>query len=205
MPLSSLAQHAAPSATLALNAKAKRMAQEGQDVVMFTVGEPDFDTPENIKQAAVRAIQSGHTKYTPAAGTMELRRAVADKLNRDNGLDCAPDLRVDEVRVEQPVAPLEPADVRVVVWNRGVSGTGRGFRVALTSDGGLGYEWTIPPLPPRARATLDGFLVVLDDCALSSIDVTVVVDADDVVSEGCEANNSMTVSVVVGAIEEATP
>ncbi len=123
----------------------------------------------------------------------------------DDGLDCAPDLRVDEVRVDQPVAPLEPADVRVVVWNRGVSGTGRGFRVALTSDGGLGYEWTIPPLPPRARATLDGFLVVLDDCALSSIDVTVVVDADDVVSEGCEANNSMTVSVVVGAIEEATP
>ena len=123
----------------------------------------------------------------------------------DNDLDCAPDLRVESISVEQPVVPLEPADVQVVVWNRGVSGTGRGFRVALTSDGGLGYEWTIPPLPPRARATLDGFLVVLDDCALSSIDVTVVVDADDVVSEGCEANNSMTVSVVVGAIEEATP
>ncbi len=91
MRLSEVAQSAEPSATLSLNARAKAMAARGEDVVMFTVGEPDFDTPENIKQAAVRALQAGHTKYTPAAGTMELRRAIADKLEKDNGLHYEPE------------------------------------------------------------------------------------------------------------------
>jgi len=89
--LSRLAQNAKPSATLALNAKAKQMAREGQDVLLFTVGEPDFDTPDNIKQAAIRATQSGFTKYTPAAGMPELREAIAAKLKADNGLDYAPE------------------------------------------------------------------------------------------------------------------
>ena len=87
MRLSRFAQSAKPSATLSINAKAKRMNQQGQDVLILTVGEPDFDTPDNVKQAAIRAIQSGYTKYTAAAGTPELRRAVADKLKKDNGLD----------------------------------------------------------------------------------------------------------------------
>ena len=91
MRLSRLAQNATPSASLAMNAKAKRMAREGQDVVTCGVGEPDFDTPDNIDQAAIRAILSGHTKYTPAAGTVELRQAVARKLLRDNGLRYGPE------------------------------------------------------------------------------------------------------------------
>ena len=91
MNLSELASSAKPSATLALNSRAKQMAADGKDVVMFTVGEPDFDTPDNIKQAGIRAILSGHTKYTPAAGTPALREAIAEKFSRDNGLDYGAD------------------------------------------------------------------------------------------------------------------
>jgi len=87
MNLSVIAQNARPSATLALNSKAKAYRAAGKDVVLFTVGEPDFDTPKNIRQAAHDAIRAGQTRYTPAAGTPTLRQAIADKLRRDNGLD----------------------------------------------------------------------------------------------------------------------
>ncbi|MGE5751704.1 MAG: pyridoxal phosphate-dependent aminotransferase [Nitrospirota bacterium] len=75
-----------PSPTLATAAKAKAMKAQGIDVVDFGVGEPDFDTPENVKEAAKRAIQAGFTKYTPASGTDELKEAVVEKFKRDNGL-----------------------------------------------------------------------------------------------------------------------
>jgi aspartate aminotransferase len=75
-----------PSPTLATAAKAKAMKAQGIDVVDFGVGEPDFDTPENVKQAGIRAIQAGFTKYTPAGGTDELKEAVIEKFKRDNGL-----------------------------------------------------------------------------------------------------------------------
>jgi aspartate aminotransferase len=75
-----------PSPTLATAAKAKAMKAQGIDVVDFGVGEPDFDTPENVKQAGIRAIQSGFTKYTPAGGTDELKEAVIEKFKKDNGL-----------------------------------------------------------------------------------------------------------------------
>ena len=75
------------SPTLALNSKAKALSAGGVDVVNFTAGEPDFDTPDNIKQAAIEAIKSGFTKYTPAVGTPELREAISKKLKEENGLD----------------------------------------------------------------------------------------------------------------------
>jgi aspartate aminotransferase len=75
-----------PSPTLATAAKAKAMKAQGIDVVDFGVGEPDFDTPENAKQAGIKAIQAGFTKYTPAGGTDELKEAVIDKFKKDNGL-----------------------------------------------------------------------------------------------------------------------
>ncbi len=75
-----------PSPTLATAAKAKAMKSQGIDVVDFGVGEPDFDTPDNVKQAGIKAIQSGFTKYTPAGGTDELKDAVIEKFKRDNGL-----------------------------------------------------------------------------------------------------------------------
>jgi len=75
-----------PSPTLATAAKAKAMKAQGIDVVDFGVGEPDFDTPDNVKQAGIKAIQSGLTKYTPAGGTDELKEAVIDKFKKDNNL-----------------------------------------------------------------------------------------------------------------------
>jgi aspartate aminotransferase len=79
-----------PSLTLAIDAKAKQMKAEGQDVVGFGAGEPDFDTPQHIKDAAVAALAAGFTKYTPSSGIPELRQAVADKFKRDNGLTYKP-------------------------------------------------------------------------------------------------------------------
>jgi aspartate aminotransferase len=86
MGISKRAQAIKPSPTLATAAKAKAMKAQGIDVVDFGVGEPDFDTPENVKQAGIKAIQSGFTKYTPAGGTDELKEAVIEKFRKDNGL-----------------------------------------------------------------------------------------------------------------------
>ena len=80
-----------PSATLAIDSKYKEMKAEGIDVVGFGTGEPDFDTPQYIKDAAIKAINEGFTKYTPAAGTMELRCAVCKKLKEENNLDFEPE------------------------------------------------------------------------------------------------------------------
>lgn len=78
------------SPTLALNAKAKEMKAQGLDVLNFTAGEPDFDTPSNIKNAAIDAINSGFTKYTAPSGTPELRKAITEKLRKENGLEYDP-------------------------------------------------------------------------------------------------------------------
>jgi aspartate aminotransferase len=86
MGISKRAQAVKPSPTLATAAKAKAMKAQGIDVVDFGVGEPDFDTPDNVKQAGIQAIQKGFTKYTPAGGTDELKEAVIEKFKRDNGL-----------------------------------------------------------------------------------------------------------------------
>jgi len=79
-----------PSLTLAIDSKAKQMKAEGLDVVGFGVGEPDFDTPQHIKDAAVAALAAGFTKYTPASGIPELRQAIADKFKQENGLSYKP-------------------------------------------------------------------------------------------------------------------
>jgi aspartate aminotransferase len=75
-----------PSETLAITAKANALKAEGRDVIGFGAGEPDFDTPANIKQAAIKAIEDGFTKYTPVGGTDELKDAIINKLKRDNSL-----------------------------------------------------------------------------------------------------------------------
>jgi aspartate aminotransferase len=76
-----------PSLTLAIDSKAKQMKAEGEDVVGFGAGEPDFDTPQHIKDAAVKALAEGFTKYTASSGIIELRQAIADKFKSDHGLD----------------------------------------------------------------------------------------------------------------------
>ncbi len=79
-----------PSPTLTIDAKFKAMKAEGVDVVGFGAGEPDFDTPAHIKAAAIRAIEEGETKYTPASGTLELKKAICKKLSEENGLAYHP-------------------------------------------------------------------------------------------------------------------
>ena len=80
-----------PSQTIAISSKARALKAAGRDVISLSAGEPDFDTPQNVKDAAIRAIQAGETKYTDVSGTQALRRAVADKFRRDSGLDYAPE------------------------------------------------------------------------------------------------------------------
>ncbi len=86
MNISERARNAAPSPTMAITAKAKALQAQGIDVIGFGAGEPDFDTPEHIKNAAIAAIHAGYTKYTPSSGSDELRDAIAAKLLRDNNL-----------------------------------------------------------------------------------------------------------------------
>lgn len=87
MKLAKRVSDIAESVTLQITSKAKKMVKEGIDVVNFAAGEPDFDTPMHIKAAAMEAIKSGFTKYTPSSGTLELREAIAQKFKKDNSLD----------------------------------------------------------------------------------------------------------------------
>ncbi|MFA7706179.1 MAG: pyridoxal phosphate-dependent aminotransferase [Candidatus Omnitrophota bacterium] len=79
-----------PSSTLAITSKAKKLKSEGKDIVTFAAGEPDFDTPDFIKQAAIEALNSGFTKYTPTTGTPELKKLICQKFKKDNSLEYAP-------------------------------------------------------------------------------------------------------------------
>lgn len=88
--LSSRVQRVKPSPTLAVTAKAAKLRSEGLDIIGLGVGEPDFDTPEFIKQAAITAIGNGQTKYTAVDGTAELKQAIIDKFQRDNSLSYTP-------------------------------------------------------------------------------------------------------------------
>ena len=79
-----------PSATIAISTKAMELKAAGRDVISLSAGEPDFDTPDNIKEAAIKAIREGRTKYTPVDGVPELKRAICAKFERDNGLKYEP-------------------------------------------------------------------------------------------------------------------
>jgi aspartate aminotransferase len=88
--ISQRAASLSPSLTLAIDAKAKQMKAEGMDVVGFGAGEPDFDTPQHIKDAAAQALAAGFTKYTPSSGIPDLRQAIVEKFQRENGLAYKP-------------------------------------------------------------------------------------------------------------------
>src|SRR4051812_16929772 len=91
MKLAHRLQSISPSPTLGLNARAKALQAKGGDVISLAAGEPDFDTPEFIKQAAVDALKAGFTKYTATNGIPELRQAICEKLQKDNRLSFTPD------------------------------------------------------------------------------------------------------------------
>lgn len=115
MKISQRAQAVPPSATLAVTSRAKAMKAEGIDVLGFAAGEPDFDTPEFIKDAAIEALKKGQTKYTPAAGIPDLRKAIAEKLKRENNLDYTFEQIVVNIGAKHSVysamqAVLDPGD-----------------------------------------------------------------------------------------------
>lgn len=88
--LSRKALNISPSPTMAIDSKAKEMKNRGIDVISFGAGEPDFDTPLHIREAAFKAIDEGHTRYTPAAGSPELKEAICEKFKTENGLEYSP-------------------------------------------------------------------------------------------------------------------
>ncbi len=115
MKISKRAEAVPPSATISVTTRAKELQAQGVDVVSFGAGEPDFDTPDYIKEAAIKAIKAGKTKYTAAAGTKELRTAIADKLQRENGLRYTPDQVIVNIGGKHAVyesmqAVLDPGD-----------------------------------------------------------------------------------------------
>src|SRR3989304_10171852 len=156
----------APSPTLAIQAKAKAMRAQGIDVISFGAGGPDFDTPERIKEAGIRAIRKGHTKYTDASGIVELREAVCQKLKRDNGLDYEPADVLISVGAKHPlynavVALLNPGDEVLIPGPYWVSYPEQaklveGVPVAVPPGEAGGFQVDpgrlAPPRPPRPRA-----------------------------------------------------
>jgi aspartate aminotransferase len=160
----------APSSTLAVQAKAKALRARGVDVISFGAGEPDFDTPDRIKEAALQAMRRGHTKYTEVAGIPELRAAVCAKLKRDNGLAYEPaDILVsvgakhtlfnivvallnpgDEVLVPSPFWVSYPEQVRLL----------GGVPVAVETHESTGFD--LDPAAVRRALTPRTKMIILD-------------------------------------------
>ncbi len=108
-----------PSPTIAAENKARQLRAQGIDVISLTVGEPDFDTPKAVRQAGIKAIEEGFTRYMPTAGTPELRQAVCQKLARDNGLDYRPEQVIASVGAKHTIynvlmALVDPGDEVVI-------------------------------------------------------------------------------------------
>jgi aspartate aminotransferase len=108
-----------PSQTIAISTKARALKAAGRDVISLSAGEPDFDTPDHVKAAAIKAIEAGDTKYTDVAGTPALRRAVAAKFKRDSGIDYKPEEIIvstggKQVIYNAMVATVNPGDEVVI-------------------------------------------------------------------------------------------
>jgi len=119
MNLSKKAIRINPSITLAITSKAKELKSAGIDVVSFGAGEPDFNTPDNIINEAIRAMQEGKTKYTPTSGVLELREAICGKFKNDNGLEYSPNQIIVSTGAKQSLANafmaiLNPGDEVII-------------------------------------------------------------------------------------------
>ncbi|MEM8662644.1 MAG: pyridoxal phosphate-dependent aminotransferase [Pseudomonadota bacterium] len=138
-----------PSATIAVTTKAAELKREGRDVIGLGAGEPDFDTPENVKEAAIKAIRDGKTKYTPVDGTPELKAAISEKFQRENGLAYEPaEITVGtggkQVLYNALMATMNPGDEVVIPAPYWVSypdmvllAGGEPVEVAATADAGF--------------------------------------------------------------------
>lgn len=156
MEYSRKAKNINPSITLAITAKAKALKAEGVDVVSFGAGEPDFNTPKNIINAAIRAMDEGKTKYTPTAGILELREAICNKLEKDNNLKYNPNQIIVSTGAKQCLADvfmaiLNPGDEVIVPTPYWVSypeliKLADGIPVFVEANEKVGYKYTIEDL-----------------------------------------------------------
>ena len=156
MEYSRKAKNINPSITLAITAKAKALKAEGVDVVSFGAGEPDFNTPKNIIDAAIRAMEEGKTKYTPTAGILELREAICNKLEKDNNLKYNPNQIIVSTGAKQCLADvfmaiLNPGDEVIVPTPYWVSypeliKLADGIPVFVEANEKAGYKYTIEDL-----------------------------------------------------------
>jgi len=108
-----------PSATIAVAQKARELKAAGKDIISLSAGEPDFDTPDNVKNAAIDAIRRGETKYTPVSGIPELRKAITAKFKRENGLDYKPEQTIvgtggKQILFNALMATLNPGDEVII-------------------------------------------------------------------------------------------
>ncbi len=153
--LSQRIKHLKASSTIAFNTRAAELRRKGVDVIAMTAGEPDFQPPEHVFDAARDAIERGLTKYTPSEGTLELRQAVCDKFARENGLSFQPDQVIVSTGGKQVLynafqAVLEPGDEVVLMAPTWVS-----YPPQIELAGGI-------PVPVRTRPE-DGFLPDLEE------------------------------------------
>jgi len=156
MAISERARRVSPSPTLAVTAKAKQMKAEGIDVLSFAAGEPDFDTPQNVKDAAIEALQAGFTKYTPSSGTPELKEAICAKLKRDNGLEYAPSQIIVSIGAKHSIfntvlALCDPGDEVIIpapywVTYPEQAKLADGVPVHVLTDESTGFKMTIDAL-----------------------------------------------------------
>ena len=152
MELSRKAQRIEASVTLAITAKAKEMKESGIDVISFGAGEPDFNTPQNIINAAIKAMEDGNTKYTNVNGILPLREAICEKFEKDNGLIYNPSQIVVSTGAKQSLANaflaiLNPGDEVIVPSPYWVSypeliGLADGKAVFVESDEKSAYKFT---------------------------------------------------------------
>ncbi|MHB9035136.1 MAG: pyridoxal phosphate-dependent aminotransferase [Armatimonadota bacterium] len=170
MDISQRAKNVAPSPTLAVTAKAKQMQADGIDVIGFGAGEPDFDTPQHIKDAAIKSLQAGFTKYTPTSGTAELKTAICNKLKRDNGLDYASNQVIVSLGAKHSIynavlATIDPGDEVIIPAPYWVSypeivGMAGGKCIYVDTDESTGFTAPIDKL--RAAVTDKTKMLILN-------------------------------------------
>ena len=142
-----------PSATIAMTQKARDLKATGRDVISLSVGEPDFDTPDHVKAAAIEAIRRGETKYTPVSGIMPLREAVARKFKRENGLDYKPSQTIVSTGGKQVIynallATLNPGDEVICVapyWVSYPEMVGLCGGTAVVIEASMEHEFKLQP------------------------------------------------------------
>jgi aspartate aminotransferase len=160
MKVSKRAREVPASATIAVTSRAQELKAQGVDVVGFGAGAPDFDTPDYIKEAAVKSLNAGQTKYTAAAGIVELRAAIAEKLRQDNSLEYAPEQVIVNIGGKHSVyeamqAVLDPGDEVIlptpywVTYPETIKLAGAAARIIVT-DKSTGYRIT----PEQLKAAI---------------------------------------------------